>query len=72
MQLVKEKKISLLINTPTLDDKISEKDATKIRRASVEFNIPCITSIDTAKALAFALSSQKKEKEIKIYQLEKN
>ena len=30
-----------------------------IRRASVEHGIPCLTSLDTAEALLYALSSRK-------------
>ncbi|MFH1538302.1 MAG: carbamoyl-phosphate synthase large subunit [bacterium] len=56
LDLVYSGGIDLLINTLSPDKKV-EKDGAKIRRASVELNIPCITSLDTARALLFAISS---------------
>lgn len=46
--------VSLMINSPSQDEQ-AEREAAQIRRACIETGIPCITSIDTAKALAKAL-----------------
>ena len=49
------KKIGLVINTLASDNEESFNDGYAIRRAAVEFLIPVITQIKTAKALADAL-----------------
>jgi carbamoyl-phosphate synthase large subunit len=46
--------VSLMINTPEAGQK-SGSDASRIRRACIETGVACITSIDTAQALADAL-----------------
>ena len=48
---------SLVINTPT-GRRGSHRDGLVIRRASVEHDVPCVTSLDTARALLFALEAQ--------------
>lgn len=58
MDLVSGNKINLLINTASKDKKI-EKEAAMIRKASVQRYIPCLTSLDTAKALIRALRSKR-------------
>lgn len=50
--------VVLLINTPS-DHRETEQEALPIRRACVEMGIPCLTSIDTAKALVSALRDRK-------------
>ena len=56
LDLIHGGKIGLLINTISKDKKIEREGAT-IRRASVERGVPCLTSLDTARALLLALSS---------------
>ncbi len=46
--------ISILINSPSTH-KQAEREAAQIRRACIEIGVACITSIDTAEALADAL-----------------
>jgi carbamoyl-phosphate synthase large subunit len=58
LDLIHSGTIDLLINTLSKDKKI-EREAAMIRRASVEHGIPCLTSLDTARALQYALSSRK-------------
>lgn len=58
VDLIRSGKIDLLINTISKDKKI-EREGSIIRRASVEHGIPCLTSLDTARALFYALSSKK-------------
>ncbi len=50
LDLIQSGKISMVINTATKGRK-PERDGFKIRRKSVESSIPCITSLDTAKAV---------------------
>ena len=49
MDLVKEDKIQLIINTPL--GKSSIYDEFAIGRASIKYNIPCITTIAAAEAI---------------------
>ena len=58
VDLIRGGKVDLLINTLSKDKKI-EREGAQIRRASVEHGIPCLTSLDTARALLYALSSRK-------------
>ncbi|MEW5945576.1 MAG: carbamoyl-phosphate synthase large subunit [bacterium] len=55
LDLVYSGKVGFLLNTVS-QDKAAETDGVKIRRASVELNIPCLTSLDTARALLFSLT----------------
>ena len=54
VDLIKSGQIDLLINTLSSDRRI-EREASLIRRASVEVGVPCLTSLDTARALLLAL-----------------
>ena len=56
MDLIRSGEIHLLINTLSTDKRI-EREAASIRRASVEAGVPCLTSLDTARALRLALSA---------------
>jgi len=56
VDLIREQKIDLVINTLT-KGKAPERDGFKIRRAAVEYNVPCFTSLDTAAALLEALAT---------------
>jgi carbamoyl-phosphate synthase large subunit len=48
--LIKQEKIDLVVNTPTRG-KIASRTGFQIRRTAVEYNVPCLTSIGTTKAL---------------------
>lgn len=50
IDLIKENKIDMIINTLTRG-KAPQRDGFKIRRVAAEDGIPCITSLDTARAL---------------------
>lgn len=54
LDLIMSGKVSLMINTPTATHQV-ESESARIRRACIESGIACITSIDTAGALAHAL-----------------
>ncbi|MCE5197515.1 MAG: carbamoyl-phosphate synthase large subunit [Armatimonadota bacterium] len=59
MELIVQNKVDLLINTASKDRKI-EMEAAMIRKASVQRSIPCLTSLDTARALCMALRSKQR------------
>ena len=50
IDLLRQKKIDMIINTLTRG-KAPQRDGFKIRRVAAEDGIPCLTSLDTAKAL---------------------
>jgi carbamoyl-phosphate synthase large subunit len=59
LDLMKTNNIDLVFNTPT-KGKSPGKLGFKIRRTAVEFQIPCITSIDTALSALKAFEEEKK------------
>ncbi len=56
--LIREGQIHLVINTKTRGRQI-DRDGFVIRRAAVEHGVPCLTSLDTARAVVEVLSSIK-------------
>jgi carbamoyl-phosphate synthase large subunit len=56
LDLIQGGRIGLLINTVSKDKRV-EREGAQIRRASVERGVPCLTSLDTARALLLALRS---------------
>jgi len=64
LDLINEKKVDFIINTPT-KEKESLLDGFKIRRKAVEKGIPCFTSLDTAKAVISVLKSDNKVEHLK-------
>jgi len=61
--LVRSGEIHLVINTLS-PERNPEREGARIRRASVEHAIPCLTSLDTARALLFALSGRRGKGEV--------
>ena len=57
LSLIESGKIQYVIST-SAKGRIPSRDSVKIRRKTVERNIPCLTSIDTANALADCLKSR--------------
>ena len=57
VDLIRSGEIALLINTLSKDKRI-EREGARIRRASVEAGVPCLTSLDTARALVIALEAR--------------
>jgi carbamoyl-phosphate synthase large subunit len=55
LDLILQGEVSLMINTPNPDGRRVNEDARRIRRACIESGVACVTSIDTAQALAQAL-----------------
>jgi len=66
---LKENFIDLVINTPT-KGKISTRNGFSLRRTAMEYNVPCITSLDTIKAVLYALDTVKNVDDIDIYALD--
>lgn len=62
---IKAGKINLVVNTLTLG-KQTERDGFKIRRATVEHAIPCLTSIDTAKAVSEVIANMRRRRLINV------
>ncbi len=56
LSLIESGKIQYVIST-SAKGRIPSRDSVKIRRKTVERNIPCLTSLDTANALADCLKS---------------
>ena len=57
LSLIESGKIQYVIST-SAKGRIPNRDSVKIRRKTVERNIPCLTSLDTANALAESLRSR--------------
>jgi len=66
---IKEGKINMVINTLT-KGKEPESDGFKIRRATVEHAIPCLTSIDTASEVQHVLSVMRERRLIYVLALQ--
>ena len=60
LTLIESGKISYVISTSS-KGRIPTRDSVKIRRKTVERNIPCLTSIDTANAIAASIRSKYSE-----------
>lgn len=69
LEYIKGDTVSLVISTPTKDG-ISGKLGFTIRRTSMEYNTPCLSSLDTANAVLDVLEYMEGEKNINIYALD--
>lgn len=65
LTLIESGKVSYVISTSS-KGRIPTRDSVKIRRKTVERNIPCLTSIDTANAIADSLTSKYSEETTEI------
>ena len=68
LDLISSGNIKLVINTPTKGRK-PERDGFKIRRKTVEMSIPCVTSLDTAKAILSCIGTEGRENEMEVLDL---
>lgn len=59
VDLIRDGKVDVLFNTLT-KGKTPQRDGFRIRRAAVELNIPCLTSLDTTKAVLHVMETLKK------------
>ena len=60
--LIRTGRVRLVINTPTRG-KIPSRPGFQLRRAAADYRVPCLTSLDTARALAVALKNVSRGKE---------
>jgi carbamoyl-phosphate synthase large subunit len=58
LDLIQGGRLDMLINT-TSKDRVVEREGALIRRASVERGVPCLTSLDTARALLLGLEARR-------------
>ena len=65
---IKQGEVALVINTPL--GRSSHYDEQAIRRAALQYNVPCVTTMTGAQALVEALASRTSEKEIAVYALQ--
>ena len=65
IDLIESGKVSYVIST-SAKGRMPTRDSVKIRRKTVEWNIPCLTSIDTANAIAMSLRSKYTESSTEI------
>jgi len=68
LDLIQSGKIDLVVNTPTRGRQPT-RDGFRIRRKAVEMSIPCLTSLDTAKAVLECLKIGKGEKDLDVVEL---
>jgi carbamoyl-phosphate synthase large subunit len=54
LDLIRQNQVHLIVNTLSPSSK-TEEEGRQMRRAAVERGIPCLTSLDTARALLYAL-----------------
>ncbi len=69
IEFIKGDRLKLVINTPT-KGKIPSRMGFHIRRTAMEYNIPCITSLDTTNAVLEVLEHIINQKETEIYSLD--
>ncbi len=67
--LIRQGEINLVINTTTRGRQV-DRDGFVIRRTAVEHGVPCLTSLDTARAVVTVLSSIKEGEEINVSALQ--
>jgi carbamoyl-phosphate synthase large subunit len=65
---IKQGDVALVINTPL--GRASHYDEQSIRRAALQYNVPCVTTMTGAQALVEALASRMDAKEINVYALQ--
>jgi carbamoyl-phosphate synthase large subunit len=58
LELIHGGRVDVIVNTISKDKRI-EREGAQIRRSSVERGVPCLTSLDTARALLIALRARR-------------
>jgi carbamoyl-phosphate synthase large subunit len=66
--LIKQGDVALIINTPL--GRTSHYDEKAIRKAALQFNVPCVTTITGAEALVEAIATKKSQKKITVRSLQ--
>ncbi|WP_069987062.1 carbamoyl-phosphate synthase large subunit [Massilioclostridium coli] len=70
MKLIESGKIDYVIST-SAKGRIPARDSVKIRRKTVELSIPCLTSLDTANALADCLATHRTIQDVEMVDITK-
>lgn len=65
---IKQGEISLIINTPL--GRTSHYDERAIRKAALQFNVPCVTTMTGAEALIEAIATKKNQEKIAVRSLQ--
>jgi carbamoyl-phosphate synthase large subunit len=65
---IKQGEIALIINTPL--GRASHYDEQAIRRAALQYKVPCVTTMTGAQALVEALSSNANQKQVAVHALQ--
>jgi carbamoyl-phosphate synthase large subunit len=65
---IKQGEISLIINTPL--GKTSHYDEQAIRKAALQFNVPCVTTMTGAEALIEAIATKKSQEKVSVRSLQ--
>jgi carbamoyl-phosphate synthase large subunit len=66
--LIRQGDIALIINPPL--GKTSHYDETAIRKAALQFNVPCVTTLTGAEALVEAIATKKNERGVTVRSLQ--
>ena len=66
--LIRQGDIALIINTPL--GKTSHYDEKAIRKAALQFNVPCVTTITGAEALVEAIATKKSQENVTVRSLQ--
>jgi carbamoyl-phosphate synthase large subunit len=66
--LIRQGEISLIINTPL--GRVSHYDEQAIRKAALQFNVPCVTTITGAEALVEAIATKKGSEGVSVRSLQ--
>ena len=66
--LIKQGDIALIINTPL--GRTSHYDEKAIRKAALQFNVPCVTTITGAEALVEAIATRKSQEKVTVRSLQ--
>ncbi len=66
--LIRQGDIAVIINTPL--GKTSHYDEKAIRKAALQFNVPCVTTITGAEALVAAIATKKSETHVTVRSLQ--
>ncbi|CAN5407713.1 carbamoyl-phosphate synthase large subunit [soil metagenome] len=65
---IKQSEISLIINTPL--GQTSHYDEQAIRKAALQFNVPCVTTMTGAEALIEAIATKKSQEKVSVRSLQ--
>ncbi|MBA3634160.1 MAG: carbamoyl-phosphate synthase large subunit [Acidobacteria bacterium] len=65
---IKQNEVSLIINTPL--GQTSHYDEQAIRKAALQFNVPCVTTMTGAEALIEAIATKKSQEKVSVRSLQ--